>query len=173
MVNILGGHSIGHPKQKECVFYGMTNRCNNVQWVYFSASPLYMFRAVHTPIIRSTGLTVSTVIDTIIGQAQIVSGTASQCSLVYKIKRVCMYMCPIPNGFQDFTVELQNFWQERYITYCIYYRYLLFKWQIWYSLHGTIYFRKFERPHQCTLQLVWGQDVLRVRGHTDLPLCGR
>ena len=38
-----------------------------------------MFRAVHTPIIRSTGLTVSTVIGTIIGQAQIVSGTASQC----------------------------------------------------------------------------------------------
>ena len=48
------------------LFYGMTNRCNNVQWVYFSASPLYMFRAVHTPIIRSTGLTVSTVIGTII-----------------------------------------------------------------------------------------------------------
>ena len=41
-----------------------------------------MFRAVHTPIIRSTGLTVSTVIGTLIGQAQIVSGTASQCSLV-------------------------------------------------------------------------------------------
>ena len=53
----------------------MTNRCNNMQWVYFSASPLYKFRAVHTPIIRSTGLTVSTVIGTIIGQAQIVSGT--------------------------------------------------------------------------------------------------
>ena len=50
--------------------------------IYFSASPLYMFRAVHTPIIRNTGLTVSTVIGTIIGQAQIVSGTASQCSLV-------------------------------------------------------------------------------------------
>ena len=32
----------------------------------FSASPLYMFRAVHTAIIRSTGLTVSTVIGTII-----------------------------------------------------------------------------------------------------------
>ena len=64
------------------IFYGMTNRCNNVQWVYFYASPLYMFRAVHTPIIRSTGLTVSTVIGTIIGQAQIVSGTVSQCSLV-------------------------------------------------------------------------------------------
>ena len=42
----------------------------------FSASPLYMFRALHTPIIRSTGLTVSTVIGTIIGQAQIVPGTA-------------------------------------------------------------------------------------------------
>ena len=41
-----------------------------------------MFRAVHTPIIRSTGLTVSTVIGTIIGQAHIVPGTASQCSLV-------------------------------------------------------------------------------------------
>ena len=39
-----------------------------------------MFRVVHTPII-STGLTVSTVIGTIIGQAQVVSGTASQCSL--------------------------------------------------------------------------------------------
>ena len=49
----------------------MTNRCNNMQLVYFSASPLYMFRAVHTPIIRSTGLTVSTVIGTIICQAQI------------------------------------------------------------------------------------------------------
>ena len=31
---------------------------------------------------QDTGLTVSTVIGTIIGQAQIVSGTASQCSLV-------------------------------------------------------------------------------------------
>ena len=32
---------------------------------YFSASPLYVFRAAHTPIIRSTILTVSTAIDTI------------------------------------------------------------------------------------------------------------
>ena len=32
---------------------------------YFSASPLYMFRAAHTPIIRSTILTVSTAIGTI------------------------------------------------------------------------------------------------------------
>ena len=48
------------------LFYGMTNRCNMCSEIYFSASPLYMFRAVHTPIIRSTGLTVSTVIGTII-----------------------------------------------------------------------------------------------------------
>ena len=33
--------------------------------IYFSASPLYMFRAAHTPIIRSTILTVSTAIGTI------------------------------------------------------------------------------------------------------------
>ena len=33
--------------------------------VYFSASPLRMFRAAHTPIIRSTILTVSTAIGTI------------------------------------------------------------------------------------------------------------
>ena len=32
---------------------------------YFSASPLYMFRAAHTPIIRSTIFTVSTAIGTI------------------------------------------------------------------------------------------------------------
>jgi uncharacterized UPF0146 family protein len=33
--------------------------------IYFSARPLYMFRAAHTPIIRSTILTVSTAIGTI------------------------------------------------------------------------------------------------------------
>ena len=36
---------------------------------YFSASPLYMFRAAHTPIIRSTILTVSTAIGTIVPTA--------------------------------------------------------------------------------------------------------
>jgi len=33
--------------------------------IYFSAGPLYMFWAAHTPIIRSTILTVSTAIGTI------------------------------------------------------------------------------------------------------------
>ena len=33
--------------------------------IYFSAGPLYMFRAAHTPIIRSTILTVSTAIGTV------------------------------------------------------------------------------------------------------------
>ena len=41
--------------------------------IYFSASPLYMFRAAHTPIIRSTILTVSTAIGTIHSRSQIVS----------------------------------------------------------------------------------------------------
>ena len=49
--------------------------------IYFSTSPLYMFRAVHTPIIRSTILTVSTAIGTIHGRSQIVSVSSSQRSL--------------------------------------------------------------------------------------------
>ena len=49
--------------------------------IYFSASPLYMFRAVHTPIIRSTILTVSTAIGTIHSRSQIVSVTSSQRNL--------------------------------------------------------------------------------------------
>ena len=40
--------------------------------IYFSASPLYMFRAAHTPIIRSTILNVSTAIGTIHSRSQIV-----------------------------------------------------------------------------------------------------
>ena len=49
--------------------------------IYFSASPLYMFRAAHTSIIRSTILTVSTAIGTIHSRYQIVSVTSSQRSL--------------------------------------------------------------------------------------------
>ena len=49
--------------------------------IYFSASPLYMFRAAHTPIIRSTILTVSTAIGTIHSRSQIVSVTSLQRSL--------------------------------------------------------------------------------------------
>ena len=49
--------------------------------IYFSARPLYMFRAAHTPIIRSTILTVSTAIGTIHSRSQIVSVTSSQRSL--------------------------------------------------------------------------------------------
>jgi len=49
--------------------------------IYFSASPLYMFRAAHTPTIRSTISTVSTAIGTIHSRSQIVSVTSSQCSL--------------------------------------------------------------------------------------------
>jgi hypothetical protein len=44
--------------------------------IYFSASPLYMFRAAHKPIIRSTILTVSTAIGTIHSRSQIVSVTS-------------------------------------------------------------------------------------------------
>ena len=61
--------------------------CNNQQMsqcavkFYFSASPLYMFRAAHTPIIRSTTLTVSTAIGTIHSRSQTVSVTSSQRSL--------------------------------------------------------------------------------------------
>ena len=54
--------------------------------IYFSASPLYMFRAVHTPIIRSTILTVSTAIGTIHSRSQIVSVASSQRSLARKKK---------------------------------------------------------------------------------------
>ena len=46
--------------------------------IYFCASPIYMFRAVHTSIIRSTILTVSTAIGTIHSRSQIVSVTSSQ-----------------------------------------------------------------------------------------------
>ena len=49
--------------------------------IYFSASPLHMFRAARTPIIRSTILTVSTAIGTIHSRSQIVSVTSSQRSL--------------------------------------------------------------------------------------------
>ena len=49
--------------------------------IYFSASPLHMFRAAHTPITRSTILTVSTAIGTIHSRSQIVSVTSSQRSL--------------------------------------------------------------------------------------------
>ena len=49
--------------------------------IYSSASPLYMFRTAHTPIIRSTILTVSTAIGTIHSRSQIVSVTSSQRSL--------------------------------------------------------------------------------------------
>ena len=48
--------------------------------IYFSASPLYMFRAAHTPITRSTILTVLTAFGTIHSRSQIVSVTSSQCS---------------------------------------------------------------------------------------------
>ena len=49
--------------------------------IHFSASPLYMFRAAHMPIIRSTILTVSTAVGTIHSRSQIVSVTSSQRSL--------------------------------------------------------------------------------------------
>ena len=49
--------------------------------IYFSAGPLYMFWAAHTPIIRSTILTVSTAIGTIHSRSQIVSVTSCQRSL--------------------------------------------------------------------------------------------
>jgi hypothetical protein len=49
-----------------------------------------------------------------------------------------------------------------YVLYCFWYRYLLFKWQSWYSLPSIIHFRKFHRQHQCTLQLVWGHGLLLV-----------
>ena len=45
---------------------------------YFSASPLYMFRVAHTPIIRSTILTVQTAIGTIYSRSLIVSVTSHQ-----------------------------------------------------------------------------------------------
>jgi hypothetical protein len=61
--------------------------------------------------------------------------------------------------FRDRAVSLYS---ERDITYCFSYRYLLSKWQSWYSLLSIIYFRKFQRQHQCTLQLVWGSGVLLV-----------
>ena len=49
--------------------------------IYFSASPLHTFRAAHTPVIRSTILTVSTAIGTIHSRSPIVSVTSSQRSL--------------------------------------------------------------------------------------------
>jgi hypothetical protein len=49
--------------------------------IYFSESPLYIFRAAHTPIIGSTILTVSTAVGTIHSRSQIVSVTSSQRSL--------------------------------------------------------------------------------------------
>ena len=63
---------------------------------YFSASPLYMFRAAHTPIIRSTILTVSTAIGTTHRLSQIVSVTSSQRSLArttVKIVLLVMGVC--------------------------------------------------------------------------------
>ena len=59
---------------------------------YFSASPLYMFRAAHTPSIRSTILTVSTAIGTIHSRSQIVSVTSSQRSLARRSREV-LFLC--------------------------------------------------------------------------------
>jgi hypothetical protein len=53
--------------------------------IYFSASPLYMFRAAHTLIIRSTILTVSPAIGTIHSRSQIISVTSSQRNLARHI----------------------------------------------------------------------------------------
>ena len=70
---------------------------------YFSASPLYMFRAARTPIIRSTILTVSTAIGTIHSRSQIVSVTFSQCTIVpmavdtVKIVLLMMGVCAARN----------------------------------------------------------------------------
>jgi hypothetical protein len=41
-------------------------------------------------------------------------------------------------------------------------RYLLFKWQSWYSLFIIIHLRKFFIQHHCTLQLVWWHGVSLV-----------
>ena len=70
--------------------------------IYFSASPLYMFRAVHKPIIRGTILTVSTAIGTIHSRSQIVSVTSSQRSLArtvdtVKIVSLIMGVCTARN----------------------------------------------------------------------------
>ena len=78
-------------KKTSYLFYIYCSVHRNILWndqqmqqyavsLFLCKSTLHV-SGVHTPIIRSTGLTVSTVIGTIIGQAQIVSGTASQCSL--------------------------------------------------------------------------------------------
>jgi hypothetical protein len=61
--------------------------------------------------------------------------------------------------YSYFTVQYQNCWQERDITYCFWYRYLLFKWQSWYILPTVAHFRNVHRQHQCTLQLVWGHHI--------------
>ena len=60
--------------------------------IYFSASPLYMFRAVHTPIIRSTILTVSTATGTIHSRSQIVSVTSSQRSQAVDTVKIVLLM---------------------------------------------------------------------------------
>ena len=57
--------------------------------IYFSASPLYMFRAAHIPIIRSTILTVSTAIGTIHSRSQIVSVTVDTVKIVLLMIGVC------------------------------------------------------------------------------------
>ena len=69
--------------------------------IYFSASPLYMFRAAHTPIIRSTIVTVSTAIVTIHSRSQIVSVTSSQRSLA----RTKKYLQEVGCGGMDW-IEL-------------------------------------------------------------------
>ena len=61
--------------------------------IYFSASPLCVFRAAHTPIIRSTILTVSTAIGTIHSRSQIVSVTSSQRSLARTLGVFKMVYC--------------------------------------------------------------------------------
>jgi hypothetical protein len=70
------------------------------------------------------------------------------CVLFRTVSEIQLFHCTVPNC-----------WQERDVTYCLYYRYLLFKWQSWYSLPCIIHFRKFHRQHQWTLQIAWGHGV--------------
>jgi hypothetical protein len=73
-----------------------------------------------------------------------------------------VYMCPI-HKIQLFHCTIQKLLIRNKILCTvsntgIYF----FKWQSWYSLSSIIHFRKFQRQHECTLQLMWGHGVLLV-----------
>jgi hypothetical protein len=80
-------------------------------------------------------------------------------------KRNCICRCVLFGTFSEIKIfhcaVPKLLIRERYCL-LFQYRYLLFKWQTWYSLPSIIHFRKFHSQPQCTLQILWEPGVLLV-----------